>query len=96
MEEHEHVRSSECPLWSATSELPLRVSLRKAHHEHMVSACAPMRVETHLSHGLHRTHDNRAPYAVGVTGGGRSSATSRRMSVNRFLGTATSAIWKAT
>ena len=53
-------------------------------------------VETHLSHGLHRTHDNRTPYAVDVTGGGRSSATSRRMSVNRFLGMATSAIWKAT
>src|SRR5207245_5428786 len=53
-------------------------------------------IETHLSHGLHRTHDNRTPYAVDVTGGGRSSATSRRMSVNRFLGMATSAIWKAT
>jgi hypothetical protein len=41
---------------------------------------------THLSHGLHRTHDNRTPYAVDVTGGGRSSAINRRMSVNRFLG----------
>ena len=41
-------------------------------------------IETHPSHGLHRTHDKRTPYAVDVTGGGRGSATSRRMSVNRF------------
>jgi hypothetical protein len=32
-------------------------------------------IETHLSHGLHRTHDNRTPYAVDVNvmGGGRSA-----------------------
>ena len=43
-----------------------------------------------------RTHDNRTPYAVDITGGGRNSAISRRMSANRFLGMATSAIWNAT
>src|SRR5208282_5716420 len=43
-----------------------------------------------------RTRDNGTHYAVDVTGGGRSSAMSRRMSANRFLGIATSAIWKAT
>ena len=41
-----------------------------------------------------RKRDNRTLYAVDVTGGDRSSATSRRMSANR--GMATSAIWKAT
>jgi hypothetical protein len=39
---------------------------------------------------------NRTQYAVDVTGGGRSSAISRRMSTNRCLETATSAIWKTT
>jgi hypothetical protein len=34
----------------------------------------------------------RTPYAVDVTGGGRSSAISRRMSANKVLGMATSAI----
>jgi len=53
-------------------------------------------IETHLSCKLERTHDNRTPYAVDVTGGGRSSAISRRMSAKRFLGMATSAIWNAT
>jgi hypothetical protein len=43
-----------------------------------------------------RKRDNRTLYAVDVTGGDRSSATSRRMSANRFRGMATSAIWKAT
>jgi len=38
---------------------------------------------------------NRTPYAVDVTGGGRSSAISRRMSANKVLGMATSAIWNA-
>jgi hypothetical protein len=33
---------------------------------------------------------------VDVTGGGRNSAMSRRVSANRFLVIATSAIWKAT
>jgi hypothetical protein len=31
-------------------------------------------IETHLAHGLHRTRHNRTPYAVDVTGGGRTSA----------------------
>jgi hypothetical protein len=35
-------------------------------------------------------------YAVDVTGGGRNSAMSRKMSANRFLVMATSAIWNAT
>src|SRR5256885_13703219 len=34
-------------------------------------------IETHLSCKLERTHDNRTPYAVDVTGSGRSSAMSR-------------------
>ncbi len=38
------------------------------------------------------TRDMQAPYAVDVTGGGRSSAISRRMSASRVLGTSTSAI----
>jgi len=42
------------------------------------------------------TRDNQKPYAVDVTGGGRSSAISRRMSAKRFLEMATSAIWKVT
>jgi len=53
-------------------------------------------IETHLSHGLQRTHDNRTPYAVDATGGGRSSAISRGMSANICREMATSAIWKAT
>src|SRR5256885_8709741 len=53
-------------------------------------------IETHLSCKLERTHDNRTRYAVDVTGGGRSSAISRRMSAKRLLGMATSAIWNAT
>src|SRR5580704_6215846 len=51
---------------------------------------------THVPVSLSRTHDNRTPYAVEVAGGGRSSAISRKMSANRFLGMATSAIWKVT
>jgi hypothetical protein len=39
--------------------------------------------------------ENRTPYAVDVMGGDRSSAISRRMSANKVLGMATSAIWKA-
>jgi hypothetical protein len=39
---------------------------------------------------------NRTLHAVDVTGGGRSSVISRRMSANKVLGMATSAIWKAT
>src|ERR1700730_16421269 len=40
--------------------------------------------------------ENRTPYAVGVMGGGRSSAISRRMSANKCREMATSAIWNAT
>jgi hypothetical protein len=39
---------------------------------------------------------NRTRYAVDVTGGGLSSAISRRMWAIRFLGMATSTIWNAT
>src|ERR1700719_1450599 len=53
-------------------------------------------IQTHLSCNAERTLGNRTPYAVDVTGGGRSSAISRRMSAKRFLGMATSAIWNAT
>jgi hypothetical protein len=42
-----------------------------------------------------RTHDNRMPYAGAGSGGGRSSAISRRMSANKCREMATSAIWKA-
>jgi hypothetical protein len=41
-------------------------------------------------------HDDRAVHAGAGSGGGRSSAISRRISANSILGTATSAIWKAT
>ena len=49
-------------------------------------------IETHLSCELERTHDNRTLYAVDRSDGGRNSEISRRMSANRFLGMATSAI----
>jgi hypothetical protein len=49
-------------------------------------------IETHLSCELERTHDNRTLYAVDRSDGGRNSAISRKMSANRFLGMATSAI----
>ena len=42
------------------------------------------------------THHNRAAHAGTGLGGCRSSAVSRRKSVSRVLGIATSAIWKAT
>ena len=38
------------------------------------------------------TRDNRTPYAVDKTGGGRSSAISRKTSAKRVLGITTSAI----
>jgi hypothetical protein len=38
------------------------------------------------------TRDNRTPYAVDKTGGGRSSVISRKMSAKRVLGITTSAI----
>jgi hypothetical protein len=38
------------------------------------------------------THDKRMLYAGAASGGGRSSAMSRKMSAKRFLGMATSAI----
>jgi hypothetical protein len=51
----------------------------------------PARVEfslvgTHLSCELERTHDNRTPYAVDRSGGGRNFAIGRTMSANGFLG----------
>jgi hypothetical protein len=49
-------------------------------------------IETQLSCELERTHDNRTLYAVDRSDGGRNSAISRRMSANRFLEMATSAI----
>ena len=49
-------------------------------------------IETRLSCEFEPTHDNRTPYAVEVTGGGRNSAMSRKMSAKRIFGMATSAI----
>jgi hypothetical protein len=43
-----------------------------------------------------QTRDTQTHYAGDVIGGGRNSAISRKMSANRFLGMATSDIWKAT
>jgi hypothetical protein len=51
-------------------------------------------IETHLSCELERMHHNRTLYAVDRSDCGRSSAMSRKMSPNRILGIATSAIWK--
>jgi hypothetical protein len=42
-----------------------------------------------------QARDMQTPYVFDIRGG-RSSAISRRMSAHRFLGMATSAIWKAT
>src|SRR5215467_5927245 len=42
------------------------------------------------------THAMQTPYAVDAAGGGLNSAISRKMSATSVLGTATSAIWKAT
>src|SRR5208337_4369132 len=53
-------------------------------------------IRAHLSLGFRRTHDTGTLHAVELSGGGRSSAISRKTSANRFLGMATSAIWKAT
>jgi hypothetical protein len=53
-------------------------------------------IETHLSRVFIRTRDAPTPYAVDMSGGGRNSAISRRMSANNVFGTATSAIWNAT
>jgi hypothetical protein len=36
--------------------------------------------------GFDHTHENRTPHSVDVSGGGRNSAMSRRMSANGFLG----------
>jgi hypothetical protein len=49
-------------------------------------------IKTHLSRGLARNSEQQTPYAVDATGGGRNSAISRKMSANKFLGMATSAI----
>jgi len=54
-------------------------------------------IQTHLSPLVFdRTQNKQALHVDTAAGGGRSSATSRRMSANRFLGMATSAIWNAT
>jgi hypothetical protein len=54
-------------------------------------------IETHVYRGFFMERmTNRTRYAVDVTGGGRNSVISRRMLAKRFLGMATSAIWKAT
>lgn len=50
-------------------------------------------IRTHLSCGFRsQTDDNVTLHAGAASGGGRSSATRRRMSANGFLGFATSAI----
>jgi len=50
-----------------------------------------------FSHDLQRTHEKSNAFRCGfITGSGRSSAISRRMSPNKVLGMATSAIRKAT
>ncbi|MCP4385458.1 MAG: hypothetical protein GY798_29265 [Hyphomicrobiales bacterium] len=51
-------------------------------------------IKANRSLGSAGTHDNRTRHA-GAGGGGRSSAISRRISTNRILEMATSAIWKA-
>ena len=43
-----------------------------------------------------RTQNNQALHVERAASGGRSSAISRRMSANKVLGMATSAIWKVT
>jgi hypothetical protein len=43
-----------------------------------------------------RTQNNQALHVERAAGGGRSSAISRRMSANKVLGIAASAIWKVT
>jgi hypothetical protein len=53
-------------------------------------------IETHLYCELGRTNDNRTPYAVDRSDGGRNSAISRKMSASRFREIPTSAIWNAT
>ena len=52
--------------------------------------------KTHLSLGFRWNSCRRPVHAGAGSGGGRSSAISRRISANSILGTATSAIWKAT
>ena len=51
-----------------------------------------VRGPAHLSLGFRPNARHSTAYAVDTTGGGRSSAISRRMSANRFRGMATSAI----
>jgi hypothetical protein len=43
-------------------------------------------IKTHLYCDFERTHDTRTPYAVDVTGGGRSSANKRREVWSHFIG----------
>ena len=52
--------------------------------------------KTHLSLGFRWNSCRRPVHAGAGSGGGRSSAISRRISANSLLVTATSAIWKAT
>ncbi len=51
---------------------------------------------TRLSRGSAPTHDARTLCALDAKGGGRSPAIIRKLSAKKFLGTATSAGWKAT
>jgi hypothetical protein len=53
-------------------------------------------VKTRVSHSLDAPQGNRTHHAGTGSGGDRRSAIIRRMSANSILGTATSAIWKAT
>ena len=53
-------------------------------------------IKAHLSHGSCSNSSSGAAHAGAGSGGDRRSAISRRFSANSILGTATSAIWKAT
>ena len=53
-------------------------------------------IKAHLPHGSRSNSSSGAAHAGAGSGGDRSSAISRRISANSILGTATSAIWKAT
>jgi hypothetical protein len=65
----------------AIHNVPLRAESGRKNTELAV-------IKTYLSHGF-GTHDNRTPHADAGSGGGRSSAISRRISGNRVLGMAT-------
>ena len=53
-------------------------------------------IKAHLPHGSRSNSSSGAAHAGAGSGGDRSSAISRGISANSILGTATSAIWKAT